>query len=208
MRLTKHVGRKNSLRKESLVSVNSLDSADIVTLMVDLETCERSAMHCKQRRHCWRNLHSLVILNRQTLFIHYYYCNAQSIPRVPRRKQYLCLPLLQHTSDCSSLTHIKSKFIAKPRRSSAKQEKHFFSIKCTFVQVCRINVRHGEAQEKKMMTGMHTVRDLYCAKCNNILGWMYVRNMEIIGHRRRARPEVQGGEIHSGEISPKQGELD
>ena len=59
-----------------------------------------------------------------------------------------------------------------------------------------------------MMTGMHTVRDLYCAKCNNILGWMYVRNMEIIGHRRRARPEVQGGEIHSGEISPKQGELD
>jgi len=31
MRLSKHLIRKNSLRKESLLSVNSLDSADIVT---------------------------------------------------------------------------------------------------------------------------------------------------------------------------------
>lgn len=31
-RLSKHFSRKNSLRKESLVSVNSLDSSDIVAL--------------------------------------------------------------------------------------------------------------------------------------------------------------------------------
>ena len=30
MRLSRHLVRKNSLRKESLLSVNSLDSADIV----------------------------------------------------------------------------------------------------------------------------------------------------------------------------------
>lgn len=30
MRLSRHLIRKNSLRKESLVSINSLDSADIV----------------------------------------------------------------------------------------------------------------------------------------------------------------------------------
>ena len=26
-----------------------------------------------------------------------------------------------------------------------------------------------------MTTGTHTVRDIYCVKCNQVLGWKYVR---------------------------------
>jgi len=36
-----------------------------------------------------------------------------------------------------------------------------------------VNVREGEPSERKMTTGDHTVRDIYCVKCNTILGWKY-----------------------------------
>ena len=32
----------------------------------------------------------------------------------------------------------------------------------------------GEKEDRMMMTGMHTVVDIYCVKCGSYLGWRYV----------------------------------
>ena len=38
-----------------------------------------------------------------------------------------------------------------------------------------VNVSIGELEDRNMMTGMHTVADIFCVGCGSILGWTYVR---------------------------------
>lgn len=38
-----------------------------------------------------------------------------------------------------------------------------------------VNVSVGEKEERLMMTGMHTVADIFCVGCGSIVGWKYVR---------------------------------
>ena len=42
------------------------------------------------------------------------------------------------------------------------------------ILIFRVNVYVGEAEERLMRTGNHTVRDIYCKVCHTILGWRYV----------------------------------
>ena len=37
-----------------------------------------------------------------------------------------------------------------------------------------VNIIEGDANDRQMTTGMHTVRDIYCCKCGTVLGWKYV----------------------------------
>lgn len=39
-----------------------------------------------------------------------------------------------------------------------------------------VNVSTGETEERMMMTGMHTVADIFCVGCGAIVGWTYVRS--------------------------------
>ncbi|XP_074308151.1 protein yippee-like [Silene latifolia] len=36
-----------------------------------------------------------------------------------------------------------------------------------------VNVTVGEADDRMMMTGMHTVADIFCVGCGSIVGWKY-----------------------------------
>ncbi|CCA74243.1 related to Yippee protein [Serendipita indica DSM 11827] len=36
-----------------------------------------------------------------------------------------------------------------------------------------VNVRQGEPNDRPMTTGLHTVRDIFCIKCNTQVGWKY-----------------------------------
>ncbi|XP_051138478.1 protein yippee-like [Andrographis paniculata] len=36
-----------------------------------------------------------------------------------------------------------------------------------------VNVTFGEKEERMMMTGAHTVADLFCVQCGSIVGWKY-----------------------------------
>lgn len=38
-----------------------------------------------------------------------------------------------------------------------------------------MNVSPGETEERHMMTGLHTVADIFCVGCGSIVGWKYVR---------------------------------
>lgn len=43
-----------------------------------------------------------------------------------------------------------------------------------FLRYQRINVGVGQLEERRLLTGVHTVADIYCNVCNNVLGWKYV----------------------------------
>ncbi|GJY50276.1 yippee-like protein [Tanacetum coccineum] len=37
----------------------------------------------------------------------------------------------------------------------------------------RVNVTIGVKEDRLMMTGLHTVADIFCVKCGSIVGWTY-----------------------------------
>ncbi|KMZ56955.1 Protein yippee-like [Zostera marina] len=37
-----------------------------------------------------------------------------------------------------------------------------------------VNVSSGINEDRLMMTGMHTVADIFCVKCGSIVGWKYI----------------------------------
>ncbi|CDH52757.1 predicted protein [Lichtheimia corymbifera JMRC:FSU:9682] len=38
-----------------------------------------------------------------------------------------------------------------------------------------VNIIEGVAEEREMVTGIHTVKDISCIRCNTTLGWIYIR---------------------------------
>ncbi|GAA5920611.1 hypothetical protein JCM6882_001972 [Rhodosporidiobolus microsporus] len=41
-----------------------------------------------------------------------------------------------------------------------------------------VNVKTGQAEDRPMTTGLHTVRDVMCSKCGETLGWKYEKAYE------------------------------
>lgn len=37
-----------------------------------------------------------------------------------------------------------------------------------------MNVSSGEKEDRMMITGLHTVADIFCVGCGSIVGWKYV----------------------------------
>ncbi|EEF50830.1 protein yippee-like At5g53940 isoform X1 [Ricinus communis] len=37
-----------------------------------------------------------------------------------------------------------------------------------------VNITVGPPEERMMLSGMHTVEDIYCCSCGQLLGWKYV----------------------------------
>ncbi|KAF5750839.1 Yippee family zinc-binding protein putative isoform 2 [Tripterygium wilfordii] len=73
-----------------------------------------------------------------------------------------------------------------------------------------VNITIGEQEERMMMTGMHTVVDIFCVGCGSIVGWKYesayeksqqykegkfiLERFKVLGpdgSQYRVRPEVQ-----------------
>lgn len=75
----------------------------------------------------------------------------------------------------------------QPARTQRFATNCYSSVLCLFA-FFRINVSLGETEERSLMTGMHTVADIYCNVCNSVLGWKYVRARPHA--QRRARPPV------------------
>ncbi|CAN1170701.1 Protein yippee-like At4g27745 [Linum perenne] len=41
-----------------------------------------------------------------------------------------------------------------------------------------MNVSVGAKEDRNLMTGLHTVADVYCGDCGDVLGWKYERAYE------------------------------
>lgn len=39
--------------------------------------------------------------------------------------------------------------------------------------ITSVNITTGPPEDRPMTTGLHTVRDIACAKCGEVLGWRY-----------------------------------
>ncbi|CAH8283535.1 unnamed protein product [Eruca vesicaria subsp. sativa] len=50
---------------------------------------------------------------------------------------------------------------------------YLFSKVGGFLCVDRANVYAGKKEDRMMMTGLHTVVDIYCVKCGSDVGWRY-----------------------------------
>ncbi|XP_031103673.1 protein yippee-like isoform X2 [Ipomoea triloba] len=50
---------------------------------------------------------------------------------------------------------------------------HYSSSPVLLSSAPSVNVFEGEREERMMMTGMHTVVDIYCVGCCSLLGWKY-----------------------------------
>lgn len=42
------------------------------------------------------------------------------------------------------------------------------------IQIFRVNIGCGPAEERVLLTGLHAVADIYCECCKTTLGWKYV----------------------------------
>lgn len=49
---------------------------------------------------------------------------------------------------------------------------------------CRINVSCGPSEDRILMTGLHTVRDMFCNVCHASVGWKYVRLVGVMAASR------------------------
>ena len=47
-----------------------------------------------------------------------------------------------------------------------------------FLLTSAINVDVGEKEDRVLMTGLHTVADIFCSSCSTRLGWKYVEAFE------------------------------
>lgn len=43
-----------------------------------------------------------------------------------------------------------------------------------------MNVTVGEKEERMMITGLHTVVDIFCVGCGSLVGWKYVRRSYVL----------------------------
>lgn len=53
--------------------------------------------------------------------------------------------------------------------------RHFwFNTYSVYESGCRVNVVVGALEERMMLSGLHTVADIFCCCCGQIIGWKYV----------------------------------
>lgn len=50
------------------------------------------------------------------------------------------------------------------------------------VLLFRVNVTAGPIEERMMLSGIHTVTDIFCVCCGQIVGWKYVSLYPFITH--------------------------
>lgn len=84
-------------------------------------------------------------------------------------KQYLNGTRIYSCSSCRCHIADHEEIVSK-----AFQGKHGRAYLCNTV----VNVTMGPKEDRPLMTGMHTVADIYCTCCNTVLGWKYEAAVE------------------------------
>ncbi len=111
------------------------------------------------------------------------------------------LPIQQ----CVSLPHTAPWHVLPPqtdvdKRQAVTAEADSRPELWTFM-IHSVNVTWGPKEERLLITGVHTVADIYCTSCNTVLGWKYVRSCSglkrspgaMAAHAWRARRSAAEG---------------
>lgn len=59
--------------------------------------------------------------------------------------------------------------------------RNFFQGKSSraFLFAHAMNIVIGPKEDRQLVTGLHTVADIYCCDCREVLGWKYERAFEV-----------------------------
>lgn len=74
-----------------------------------------------------------------------------------------------------------------------------------------VNVRIGPAEDRLLMTGLHSVNDIFCKRCKNMVGWTYTRAYENSQKYKEGKFIVEKINLHLEEsdyydVAPPAGE--
>lgn len=73
-----------------------------------------------------------------------------------------------------------------------------------------VNVNLGPSEERRLITGLHTVCDIYCKRCNTLVGWTYQKAYESNQKYKEGKFIVEKINLHLEEsqfdVSPPAGE--
>ncbi|CAN4102917.1 unnamed protein product [Withania somnifera] len=61
-----------------------------------------------------------------------------------------------------------------------------------------VNVTYGPREEKMMLSGMHTVADIFCCRCGQIVGWKYEAAHEKSQKYKEGKFVLERGRITDG----------
>ncbi|KAA3475940.1 protein yippee-like [Gossypium australe] len=107
-------------------------------------------------------------------------------------------PRLYSCSNCRNRVSLHDDIISKCFQSTLRKMKSLSSIARVYV-VNRIrrnclesgrngraflfshamNITLGPKEDRHLLSGLHTVADIYCADCHQVLGWKYERAYEV-----------------------------
>ncbi|GLE00088.1 hypothetical protein PINS_up008815 [Pythium insidiosum] len=73
-------------------------------------------------------------------------------------------------ADCGTVVASRADVIAKS---------FFGRTGKAYLMNAMFNVRMGTPRNRYLMTGMHTICDVMCSTCDVVLGWQYIRAMEL-----------------------------
>ncbi|KAJ2716941.1 hypothetical protein H4R19_000340 [Coemansia spiralis] len=62
-----------------------------------------------------------------------------------------------------------------------------------------VNERLGSSEDRLLMTGLHTVCDLYCRRCNALVGWKYLRAHDKAQRYKEGRYVLEQSQIVAAE---------
>ncbi|TMW84418.1 hypothetical protein EJD97_025244 [Solanum chilense] len=77
-----------------------------------------------------------------------------------------------------------------------------FLIRVEWISLCHgwVNITYGEAEERTLLSGMHTVMDIFCVRCGQIVGWKYVKSHEESQKYKEGKFVLEGIKIVEGEF--------
>lgn len=59
------------------------------------------------------------------------------------------------------------------------------------VLISRVNINVGALEERMMVSGQHTVADIFCCFCGQIVGWKYVISLSLSLTRARTHTHMR-----------------
>eukprot|EP00053_Salpingoeca_punica_P007385 m.67598 g.67598 ORF g.67598 m.67598 type:complete len:114 (-) comp14124_c0_seq1:545-886(-) len=84
-------------------------------------------------------------------------------------REYLSDPRVYICSTCHSHLTTQDQLISKSFQGRHGRAYLFNTV---------VNIDSGPAQDKMLMTGMHSIADVHCTTCHTYLGWRYLHAYE------------------------------
>ena len=67
---------------------------------------------------------------------------------------------------------------------------------------CSVNVSLGPVEDRMLLTGMHTVADLFCVGCGQPLGWQYLEAFEESQKYKEGRVILEVAKLRKARWAP------